>query len=76
MLLSALPRQSLVFRATFRPAARLHTSPSSKMPLFICYCPDYPNNLAARSKARDAHLQRAAKDKQLGPNGESPTSGE
>lgn len=76
MLVSALPRPSLVLRAASSPAACLHTSSSAKMPLFICYCPDYPNNLAARSKAREAHLQRAAKDKQPGPNGELPTSGE
>lgn len=55
--------RSTLFRAlsTSRPAA---------MPLYICYCPDYPGNLETRLSVRDAHLADAVKDKETGASGE------
>jgi len=40
------------------------------MPLYLCYCPDYPDNLETRLKNRPAHLEEAAKDKVTGNSGE------
>ncbi|TXT13592.1 hypothetical protein VHUM_00959 [Vanrija humicola] len=36
------------------------------MPLYLCYCPDYPDNVEARLKVREAHLAEATKDKESG----------
>lgn len=42
------------------------------MPLFICHCPDYPNNLETRLANRPDHLAASVKDKEAGNSGESP----
>lgn len=44
------------------------------MPLFICFCPDYPNNLQARLKVREEHLALGAKDRDAGKSGASADS--
>ncbi|RSH77473.1 uncharacterized protein EHS24_003445 [Apiotrichum porosum] len=36
------------------------------MPLFICHCPDYPNNLETRLANRPDHLAASVKDKEAG----------
>lgn len=41
------------------------------MPLYIAYCPDYPDNLQTRLSVRDAHLAAATEDKKTGASGES-----
>lgn len=51
-------------------ARALHTSAPRTMPLYIAYCPDYPDNLAVRNENRPAHLAEAAKDKEVGNSGE------
>lgn len=52
-------------------ARALHTSRSANMPLYLCYCPDYPNNLETRLQNRQAHLDEAGKDKVTGNSGMS-----
>jgi hypothetical protein len=55
-----------------RPLSRsLSTSRPAAMPLYICYCPDYPDNLQTRLGVREAHLAAAAEDKKTGASGES-----
>lgn len=66
-MLTALTRT-----AASRSLARsLHTTPARTMPLYVCYCPDYPDNLQTRLKAREAHLAAATEDKKTGASGES-----
>ncbi|EJT47642.1 hypothetical protein A1Q2_04221 [Trichosporon asahii var. asahii CBS 8904] len=61
-MLTALTRT-----AASRSLARsLHTTPARTMPLYVCYCPDYPDNLQTRLKAREAHLAAATEDKKTG----------
>ncbi|BEI82497.1 hypothetical protein CcaverHIS002_0303650 [Cutaneotrichosporon cavernicola] len=36
------------------------------MPLYVCYCPDYSDNLETRLSVREAHLAAAAEDKKTG----------
>lgn len=63
---------SLLKPTVTRPLARaLSTSRPASMPLYLCYCPDYPDNLDARLKVREAHLAEATKDKEAGASGES-----
>jgi hypothetical protein len=59
-------------RASTPLARKLHTSRPAAMPLYICYCPDYPNNLETRLANRPGHLEEAAKDKVTGNSGEYP----
>ncbi|WOO80935.1 Aspercryptin biosynthesis cluster protein B [Vanrija pseudolonga] len=60
--LSSLPKATLT-----RPLTRaLSTSRPASMPLYLCYCPDYPDNVDARLKVREAHLAEATKDKESG----------
>lgn len=55
-----------------RPLARaLSTTAQAKMPLYLAYCPDYPDNLQTRLSVREAHLEAAGKDKETGASGES-----
>lgn len=62
---------SRAVRTTSTQALRqLHTSRPAAMPLFVCYCPDYPNNLETRLANRPAHLEASAKDKETGNSGE------
>lgn len=51
-------------------ARSLHTTAPRTMPLYVCYCPDYPDNLQTRLKAREAHLAAATEDKKTGASGE------
>lgn len=61
--------------STSRSLSRsLHTTAARTMPLYVCYCPDYPNNLETRKKAREAHLAAATEDKKTGQSGESPAA--
>lgn len=62
---------TLARTATPRSLARsLHTTATRAMPLYVCYCPDYPDNLQTRLKAREAHLAAANEDKKTGSSGE------
>lgn len=62
---------SLARTGITRPLSRsLHTTATRTMPLYLCYCPDYPNNLETRLKARQAHLAAATEDKKTGKSGE------
>lgn len=40
------------------------------MPLYIAYCPDYPDALERRKSVREQHLADATKDKETGASGE------
>lgn len=71
-MLSRLATSSIV--NTSRTARTLHTTARAAMPLFICYCPDYPNNLETRLANRPDHLAASAKDKEAGNSGECGTS--
>ncbi|KLT46017.1 hypothetical protein CC85DRAFT_282157 [Cutaneotrichosporon oleaginosum] len=66
-MLSHVSRATRVSRSVPRSLARpLSTSRPAAMPLYICYCPDYPDNLQTRLGVRDAHLAAAAEDKKTG----------
>ncbi|CAK9783419.1 unnamed protein product [Cutaneotrichosporon oleaginosum] len=69
-MLSHVSRATRVSRSVPRSLARpLSTSRPAAMPLYICYCPDYPDNLQTRLGVRDAHLAAAAEDKKTGASG-------
>jgi uncharacterized protein YciI len=41
------------------------------MPRYLCYCPDYPDNLEKRLSVREAHLAMGQADKDSGAQRES-----
>jgi hypothetical protein len=47
------------------------TCTRNAMPLYVAFCPDYPNSLEKRLSVREEHLKRAGKDKETGKSGES-----
>jgi hypothetical protein len=56
----------LVVKPTRTAVSHFSTSAASRMPIYVCHCPDYPNALEKRLSVRDEHLKRAGQDKEDG----------